>query len=94
MGKNPIINLKSMDIYNMAIKLTIIFLLLIPSLSFSQGFVPGYVLLKNGDTVRGFLKHPFGNPYGFRFKDANNIEREFPKQEMIGFFVHGERRPV
>jgi hypothetical protein len=79
-----------MDICNMAIKLTIFFLLLIPSLSFSQGFVPGYVLLKTGDTVRGLLKHPFGNPYGFRFKEANNIKREFPKQDVTGFYMEKE----
>jgi hypothetical protein len=68
-------------------KLVFLFLLSVPLTCFSQGYRPGYVVLNNGDTVRGFLKHPFGNPYGFLFKDQHDKKQDFRKEDVQGFHI-------
>jgi hypothetical protein len=72
------------------IKSYLLALVLLPLFCCSQGFVPGYVLLTNGDTIHGFLKHPFGSPYGFRFTDGQPAKKEFPKKEVKGFYMEGD----
>jgi hypothetical protein len=68
-------------------KPTFLFFCFLPVFAFSQGFQPGYVILNTGDTLHGYLKHPFGSPYGFVFKDSNKIKKDFGKGTVTGFFI-------
>jgi hypothetical protein len=62
----------------------------LPALSRSQSYHPGYVIQHNGDTVFGFVKHPFGSPYGFVFKDSSGAKKDFPKESVTGYFTNSD----
>jgi len=62
----------------------------LPAFAWSQSFHPGYVIQNNLDTIFGFIKHPFGSPYGFVFKDSNGIKKDFPKESITGYFTKGD----
>ena len=62
----------------------------LPALAWSQGYHPGYVIQQNGDTVVGFVKHPFGSPYGFVFKDSNGVKKDFSKDSVTGYFTKSD----
>lgn len=67
-----------------------LFLLLffsLPLLSFAQGYQPGFLVTKQGDTIRGLLKHPFGSPYGVRFKEENNTKKAFAQKDILSYYI-------
>jgi hypothetical protein len=68
-------------------KLGLFLVCFLPLLSLAQGFQPGFLVTAQGDTVRGLLKHPFGSPYGVRFKDENNIKKNYSQKDVVSYFI-------
>ena len=59
----------------------------LPAIALSQSYHPGYLIQNDGDTIYGLIKHPFGSPYGFVFKDSNGAKKDFPKESVTGYFI-------
>jgi len=71
-------------------KLIFYLLLIVAVPAFSQGYAPGYIVKTNGDTIHGMVKHPFGDPYGVKFKDSGAVKQDIPRKEIKAFYIERE----
>lgn len=62
-------------------------LAIVPLTGFAQAYHPGYAITVDGDTIRGLLKHPFGSPYAFRFKEENNRKQASAEKNIKSFYI-------
>ncbi len=70
----------------------IVFMMGIPSMA-QKNFLPGYVILNNGDQVKGEIDYRNWdqNPIRISFRSAaNGIEQSFTKSDLRGFFIEGK----
>jgi hypothetical protein len=79
-------------------KLFLLFLIITPFIGFSQatGYMPGYLVINNGDTVNGLIKHISGFPYQvlfreIKYKDANGKNKKtYASTEVKAFQINAD----